>query len=493
MSITQHLPVLQVALPLLAAPLALIVRQRRVAFAILLAASLACLAISLALWNHVQDGSVISYAIGSWPPPWGIEYRVDRLNAFVLVLVSGMASLVLLFSWRSIEAEIAEDRHYLFYTMFALCLTGLLGITITGDAFNVFVFLEVSSLSTYVLIAMGQKRRALVAAYQYLIMGTIGATLIVMGIGMLYLMTGTLNLYDMAERLGPLQGQRPVLAALAFITVGVSLKVALFPLHQWLPNAYTYAPSAVSAFLAATATKVAIYVLLRFYFSVFGQTIFLDLPVRPLLIALALAGMFVASFLAIYQLDLKRLFAFSSVAQVGYIVLGIGMGNAAGLTSSVLHLFNHGITKGAIFLLLGLVVFALGGTQLSRLKGLGKTMPITSIGLVICGLSLIGIPGTSGFISKWYLIMAAVELGHWWLVFLIVSSSLLATAYVWKFVDVAYFQSPETPAAAGRALPLTMVLPALLLTASTLYFGIDTRFTIGSATGAVASMIGAQP
>jgi multicomponent Na+:H+ antiporter subunit D len=203
--------------------------------------------------------------------------------------------------------------------------------------------------------------------------------------------------------------------------------------------------------------------------------------------------MFVASFLAIYQSDLKRLFAFSSVAQMGYIVLGIGMANTAGLTAGVLHLFNHGITKGAIFLLLGLVAFAQGSTRLSHLKGLGKTMPLTSLGLVICGLSLIGMPGTSGFISKWYLIMAALELGHWWLVFLIVSSSLLAIAYVWKFVEVAYFQSPDAPAKAGRALPLTMVLPALLLTASTLYFGLDTRFTIGSATGAVAALIGGPP
>ena len=247
-----------------------------------------------------------SYAIGNWPPPWGIEYRVDTLSAFVLVLIAGMAVVVLPFARRSIGAEIAERQHYLFYTMFLLCLSGLLGMTITGDVFNVFVFLEISSLSTYVLIAMGRDRRALLAGYQYLIMGTIGATFIVIGIGLLYLMTGTLNMVDLAQRLPALQGTRPVLAALAFITVGLALKLALFPLHQWLPNAYTFAPSAVAAFLAATATKVAIYVLLRFYYSVFGQPqVFGPLPTAQLLLLLALAGMFAASTMAIFQTDLK--------------------------------------------------------------------------------------------------------------------------------------------------------------------------------------------
>jgi len=486
-----HFPVLQVVVPLIAAPLALLLRQRRLVYALMLLVSGACLGISLALWSAVQDGSVISYAIGSWPPPWGIEYRIDALNAFVMVLVSATALLTVIFSLHSIEIELPGHMHYLFYTMFALCLAGLLGIAATGDAFNIFVFLEVSSLSTYVLIAMGRQRKALFAAYRYLIMGTIGATLIVIGIGMLYLLTGTLNLHDMATRLDTTQNTRPALMALAFISVGVFLKLALFPLHQWLPNAYAYAPSTVSVFLAATATKVAIYVLLRFYFTVFGQDSFTELPLRPLIILLALSGMFIASIIAIYQQDLKRLFAFSSVAQVGYILLGIGIGNASGLLSAVLHLFNHGIAKGAVFLLLGIVAYAMGSTQLSHLKGLGKTMPWTSAGIVIAGLSLIGVPGTNGFISKWYLLLAAMEDGQWWLAFLIVSSSLLAIAYVWRFIEIAYLQAPDTGTHLIRRLPLTLVLPAAVMVLATLYFGIDTRFTVGAATTAVGVMLGA--
>jgi multicomponent Na+:H+ antiporter subunit D len=378
--------------------------------------------------------------------------------------------------------------------MFLLCLAGLLGITITGDAFNIFVFLEISSLSTYVLIALGRDRWALLASYQYLIMGTIGATFIVIGIGLLYLMTGTLNLADMGQRLAEVRGTRPVLAALAFLTVGISLKLALFPLHQWLPNAYTYAPSPVAAFLAATATKVAVYVLLRFYFSVFGEAqVFAALPMQQVMLLLALAGMFAASAMAIFQSDLKRLFAYSSVGQIGYIVLGLSFDSPSGLTGTIVHLFNHGVTKGAIFLLLGNVALVMGGTSLARTQGLGRAMPLTSAAIVLCGLSLIGVPGTAGFVSKWYLVLAALEDGRWWLVFLIVASSLLSVAYVWRFVEAAYFRAPREDIGRAGDGPWPMLVPSLLLAAGTLYFGLDTRFTVGAAAGATLQLLGKGP
>lgn len=491
MNLAPHLPALQVVVPLIAAPLTVLLRRRSLAFMLALIATWAALVTALLLWRQVEATGTISYAIGNWPPPWGIEYRVDRLNAFVLVLVAGIAAVVLPYSRASLEAEVPRQQHYLFYTMFLLCLAGLLGITITGDAFNIFVFLEVSSLSSYVLIALGRDRRALVAAYQYLIMGTIGATFIVIGIGLLYLMTGTLNLADMGRRIAAVQNTRPVLAALAFLTVGISLKLALFPLHQWLPNAYAFAPSAVSAFLAATATKVAVYVLLRFYFSVFGQAqVFGRLPMQEAMLLLALAGMFAASAVAIFQTDLKRLFAYSSVAQIGYIILGLSFHSTNGLTATIVHLFNHGVTKGAIFLLLGCVALVMGGTSLARVQGLGKRMPLTSFGVVVCGLSLIGVPGTAGFVSKWYLLLAALEKGQWWLVFLIVTSSLLAVAYVWRFVEAAYFREPRKDIAGSAVVPWSMGLPAAMLVAATVYFGLDTSFTVGSAAQAAALLMG---
>jgi multicomponent Na+:H+ antiporter subunit D len=473
------------------APLVVLLRSRHAAFLFALAGAWVAFAISVLLWRQVDATGTISYAMGSWQPPWGIEYRVDRLAAFMLLLVSAAAALVLPYARASIEAEIPREQHYLFYAMFSLCMAGLLGIAITGDAFNLFVFLEISSLSTYVLIALGRDRRALVAAYQYLIMGTIGATLIVIGVGLLYLQTGTLNLVDIGNRIGAAPDERPVLTALAFLTVGISLKLALFPLHHWLPNAYTYAPSAVAAFLAATATKVSVYALLRFYFSVFGDSaVFATVPMETLMLLLALAAMFAASAMAIFQDNVRRLFAYSSLGQIGYITLGLSFDSVTGLTATIVHLLNHAAAKGAIFMLLGGAVLVMGGATLSRLQGMGRVLPVTTFGLVLCGLSLIGIPGTAGFVSKWYLVLAALEKGQWWLVFLIVLSSLLAVAYVWRVVEAAYFREPRPELAGARELPLAMAVPAWAMIGATIWFGFDTRVTVGSASQAAAMLMG---
>jgi multicomponent Na+:H+ antiporter subunit D len=200
--------------------------------------------------------------------------------------------------------------------------------------------------------------------------------------------------------------------------------------------------------------------------------------------------MFAASAIAIYQDDLKKLFAYSSVAQIGYITLGLSFGSKIGLTASIVHLFNHAVTKGAIFLLIGGVVAVVGGSKLSRLNGLGRVMPVTSLGIVLGGLSLIGIPGTAGFISKWYLILAALEQGQWWLVLAIVGSSLLAVAYVWRFVEVAYLREPPARLATRREAPLGLLVPAWILVIATLYFGLETSVTVGSAANAAAMLLG---
>jgi multicomponent Na+:H+ antiporter subunit D len=488
----EHLPALQVVLPLVAAPLIVLVGRGGFAWVATTVVSYGCLAIAIALAARVAADGAISYQIGSWPPPWGIEYRVDELSAFVMVLVSLTASLVAPYSRRSIAAEVAPERAYLMYAMYCLCLAGLLGITITGDAFNLFVFLEISSLSTYVLIALGRKRKALVAAYQYMLMGTVGATFYVIGVGLLYLMTGTLNLADMAARLREVEELRPVLAALAFITVGIGLKLALFPLHQWLPNAYAYAPSMATAFIAATATKVSVYVLLRFYFTVFDPaTVFRELPTREVLMGLSVAAMVVTSLVALLESDVKRLFAYSSVAQIGYITLGIGLDNEAGLTGSITHLLNHGVTKGAIFVLLGAVALRAGAisTSVKGLAGLGQRMPLTAFGLVVAGLSLIGVPGTAGFVSKWYLIVGAMERGQWWVVAAILGASLIAAAYVWRVVEAAYLRPVPARAWRGGEAPLGMLSAALAMAALCVYFGFDTTFSVGGAQDAAALLL----
>ncbi len=490
-----HLPALQVVIPLVSAPLCALLPAGRAVWLAAMAASWLAFLIAALLLNQVLTYGPISYLMGGWPVPWGIEYRVDALNAYLLLIVAGIGAIVLSYGRTIVEQRLhlPAHKHAWFYTAYMLCLTGLLGIAVTGDAFNVFVFLEISALSSYVLISIGRDRRALGAAYQYLVMGTVGATFILIGIGLLYVMTGTLNMADLAARIPAVSDTRTVRAAFAFLTIGTAIKLALFPLHLWLPNAYAFAPSAVTAFLAATATKVAIYVMLRFFFTLFGaQFSFETMQLDKLLLPLALVGVFSASAVAIFQTNVKRMLAYSSVAQIGYMMLGVSLVSVTGLTASISHLFNHALMKGTLFMALGCVSYRVGSARLERMAGVGRSMPWTMGAFVIGGLSLIGVPLTAGFVSKWYLILGALEKGWWPVAALVLVTSLLAVIYIWRVVEVAYFK----PAPEGQALqeaPLALLIPTWALALANLYFGLETSLNVGVARLAAQSLLGVAP
>ncbi|MFT5225787.1 MAG: multicomponent Na+:H+ antiporter subunit D [Polaribacter sp.] len=486
-----HLPILQVIVPLMAAPACLILRRPKLVWLFTLLASSLAFIISILLLQQAMVIGTISYELGGWSPPWGIEYRIDKLNAFIALIISGVSTVVLLAAQTSIEKEIPEDKQTLFYILYLLSLTGMLGIVTTGDAFNVFVFLEISSLSAYSLIALGKDRRALWASFQYLIMGTIGATFILIGIGLMYQMTGTLNMADLATRLPEVADTRTITTAYVFFIVGVCLKLALFPLHFWLPNAYAYAPSIVTAFFAATSTKVAAYLLIRFTFSIFGISFSLTtLPMETLFLVLGLLGIFIASTVAIYQDNIKHVFAYSSVAQIGYMIVGFSLSTHAGLTAMLLHMFNHALMKSALFLALAAVIYRVGSSRIADFQGLGRQMPLTMAAIVVGGLSLIGVPLTVGFVSKWYLVVAAIEKGWWWVAGLVLLGSLLAVIYVWRIVETAYFKAPLAGQNPVKEAPMAFLVPIWLLVSANVYFGIDTRPSVDIATAAAKGLFG---
>ena len=490
--LTDHFVVLEVVLPLLAAPACVLLRNPRVTRLFSLGVVAACFAIAVALLVQVRGGGVISYQLGGWPPPLGIEYRVSTVNAYLLVLVTAMALVVMSFDSRGGPPRVPESRRHLYYAVFLLCICGLLGITITGDAFNIFVFLEISSLSSYILVSLGGHRRAVMSAFYYLVMGTIGGVFFMLGVGLLYQATGTLNLRDIAERLEPSLDDRGAVLALALLVVGISIKLAVFPLHHWLPNAYSFAPPKVSAFLAATATKVSFYLLAMILFVIFGAPfVFGELRLHVVLLPLSILAMFLASGAAIFQTDLRRLLAYSSVAQIGYMTLGLSTANATGLAGGLVHLFNHAVMKGGLFLVVACLLYRVGSVHLDALAGVGRRMPVTCAALIIGGLSLIGVPGTVGFVSKWYLVSGVLERGWTAAAVLILLSSLLAVVYVGRVVEALYFRQPaDDHVRPGlREAPFAMLAPTWILIAAAIVFGLTTNWTYGVAAEAAGLLL----
>ena len=495
--IERNLPALVVLLPLFGGLFSIFCRPRGTAW--LLAVICTLLNACAALWlfdlvQHHPEGFV-EYFFGGWPAEYGIAYRVDVLNASVITVVAVIGFLTTLYAGRSIASEVPADQHPFFYSVWLLALCGMIGITATGDSFNVYVLLEISALTVYTLIAMGRSRnrRALTASLKYLVLGSIGATFLLLGIGYLLMMTGTLNMADMHQQLlamkeaGTLEGNRTMFVALAFLGVGLALKMALFPMHMWLPDAYTYAPSAVSAMVSATATKVGVYMAFRFLFTILGDNVY-DIGIAlDLFIGCACLGVLVSSLRAIMAKDVKRVLAYSSIGQLSYIVLGFALSNREGVTASVIHIFNHAMIKGGMFMAIGCVVLRVGGSELERLRGLGRRMPWTMGAFTAGGLGLVGMPLTSGFVSKWYLLQGAVDAGLWSVVATLVVGSLLALIYVWRMVEIIYFHPPD-PAAPAREAPLSMLLPTCILIAASIYFGVDAERT-GSIAGSAANLL----
>lgn len=474
-----HLPVLIVVIPLVSAFFVPLVgwRGRQAAFLLTLAAVAASFICSLGTLSTVLREGTIHYWLGGWEPPWGIELVVDHLNAYMAVLVSGISLLVCIYSRRSVEMEL-PGRFVHFYCIFLLLATGLLGMVVTGDMFNLYVFLEISSITAYALIAIGEDGAPL-ASFDYVILGTIGASLYLLGVGYLYIMTGSLNMADLAGLLPDLYGSPVVRIAFAFFVVGLGIKIALFPLHMWLPDAYTYAPSSVSAFIAPLMTKVGAYALIRILFTVFEPRFSLEvLPVGTILSALAGVAIIVGSVMAIAQSDLKRMLAYSSVSQIGYIILGISLGNRLALIGAYLHILNHALMKGCLFMVSGSLMFRRGMRNIFRLRGVHRTMPWTMGAFVIAALSMVGIPPTAGFFSKWYLLLGTIEASRWALAAVILLSSLLNAVYFFRVIENAYFEphrdhgGERREAPSGEEAPMSMLFPTLIMAGLILVVGL---------------------
>jgi multicomponent Na+:H+ antiporter subunit D len=470
--------------------------NRKSCFFISLATIFSHLILAFFILHHVLTVGTIHYWLGGWRPPWGIEYVVDGLNAYVLIIVLFLSLIVAIYSKRSVEHEIEGRKHVTFYTIFQLLVAGLCGVVVTGDMFNMYVLTEVTSLTAYALIASAGGR-SLRASYNYLVLGSIGICLYLLGIGFLYSVTGSLNMGDMRILLPPLYGNRVVQTAFVFIFIGLSIKAAFFPLHIWQPDAYTYAPSAVTAIIAATMSKVSVYALIRIIYSVFTLAFISSYRYVDIAICwIAAIGIIAGSVLAIMQHNLKRMLAYSSVSQIGYIMLGIGLSPISistiflsgsslviswGLLGAIAHIANHAIMKGCLFLAAGAFIYKYDLWDIRNFEGLGKKMPYASAAFTLAALSMIGVPPTTGFATKLFLIFASLKatedfpFSGYVFVGVLLLSSLLNLVYFWRVIERMYFVKKKEEMNGGERegdAPLSMLCPLLLLASLCIVVGV---------------------
>ncbi|MEX0843896.1 MAG: monovalent cation/H+ antiporter subunit D family protein [Balneolaceae bacterium] len=434
--------------------------------------------------HFIQTGETIRYFFGGWAPPIGIEFVYDGLAAFIVLVINVIAFLVLIHSKEISKVEF-PGKKMAYYSVSMLLMLGFNGMVLTGDLFNLYVFLEISSLSSYALIAIGEKR-APYAAFRYLIIGTVGGSLYLLGVGFLYTVTGTLNIIDMHEMLPQVIGHSSVIAALILMIVGVGVKAALFPLHGWLPDSYTFASSTSSALIAPIGTKVAAYILLRVVLFLFGvELIDTELPVTTIIGIFAGIGILYGSIMAIAQSELKKMLAYSSVSQIGYIIMGISLANPFGFIGAVLHILNHAMMKALLFLVSGSLRLKEGHSLITKFdNSYRKKYPWTMAAFTTAAISMVGLPPLAGFFSKWYLALGTIDNSNWLLLAVILISSLLNAVYFFRILEKVYLNNPEaespdeTEVVERDEVGFSMMFPMAVMAIGLLLVGIFNAYIV---------------
>lgn len=444
------------------------------------AASLA-VATTLAVWGLVQslDVGALTHPVGGWAAPVGIEYVLDPLSGLVAVLIGAIGLLVVLYPTQ-VGFGVSAERGVFLHALVLLLIGALFGVAVAGDLFNLFVSLEIYSIASYALIALGGPAAA-VASYRYLLIGTVGSSLYLLGVGFVYFTTGSLGMDAVGPPLEALTGSPTTAAATALIVFGLGTKMAIFPLHVWLPDAHSHAPPAVAALLASVQVKVAAYALVRILFDVFPIGYVRDeLPVLTMLTWFGAAGIVVGSVMAIRQDDVKRMLAHSTVAQLGYIAVGIGLGTRLALIGALLHVINHAAMKACMFFVAGGVLDRAGTKKIPEYAGLGRQMPATMAGFTVAAVSMVGLPPTAGFVSKWYLVSGAVESGRWVVAAVIVGASVLTLLYFLRVLELVWFRPPideDRMASVPESRP-GVLAPVLVLAVAIVALGL-TNVVIG--------------
>lgn len=426
---------------------------------------------------RVLDEGPFSYVVGGWTAPYGIELRFDEFSAAVAIIcLIGMLAVV--FSRHYAPKALYSRRIPYYYALLLLNITGLLGFTVTGDLFNLYVFMEILSLSGYALVAVSGEKTAEMAAFKYLVMGAISSLCVLFGIGLLYALTGSLNMADVTARLGGAP-HAPLVTAFGAMTLGFMVKAAIFPLHIWLPDAHAIAPSPVSAVLSGLVVKAGIIGMLRVYQMAYGSQAVDFEGLNVVLTWLGAISIVMGAFFAIFQDDIKMMLAYSTISNIGYIVMGLGLASTYSVIGASVHVFNHALIKATLFLGAGALIHQTGKRTLTDLAGIGRSMPLTTAAISIGAISIVGIPPTAGFLCKWYIALGALQAGRPFFAVALVFGALLIFVYYIRMVNAFYFRTPRDPTILEvREAPATMLVPILLLATLCLVMGVLGRLPL---------------
>ncbi len=425
---------------------------------------------AVTLLTSVMTHGPTAYYIGGWAAPWGIEVRGDGIAAIMVLLIAFIMFWTVVYGASSIGKELPQGRGGWYCALLLLISAGMMGLVVSGDLFNMYVMIEVVSLSSVALVLAKGGREVLPAALKYLLLATIGSGFILFGIGFTYILTGHLNIGFAAAELMTAGGEYPYLnwVALTFLVIGLGVKAGLFPLHVWLPDAHSTAASTSSAILSGLVVKVYAVVVMRLFFQLYTSEMLLATDIDRILLVMSIAAILAGSLFALVQKDLKRLLAYSTVAQIGYIFLGISVFSIMGLEGAIFHIIAHALMKSMLFLAAGSLIFRAGSRQIEDLRGMGKAMPFTAGMFTLGAFSMIGFPLLAGFISKYLLAIAGWDSGNLLILPLMVLSGLLNAAYYLPVIRVLFWSSgEETPSKVegelGRSLALGALAAGLLI------------------------------
>lgn len=433
------------------------------------------------------DSSVLLYRMGGWASTLGITLVYDHLTALVALAVNVVGLAALLFSVRYLDHYTGRWK---FFSLFMLVLAGLNGVTITGDMFNMFVFIEISAVASYALVAFGTDFDELEAGFKYMVIGEIGGTAILLAIALLYAKASTLNMAVVSQVMAGF-GHTPLFwFIVAMFLIGFAVKMAMVPFHAWLPDAHPSAPAPVSALLSGVFIKVlGVYAMCRVMFNVFGLSRANAPAFFNLLLAFGVLSIVAGGLLAYAQKDYKRLLAYSSISQIGYILIGLGIGNYWAIVGALFHVLAHALGKGLLFLTSGSIEHATGTRDLDKLSGLEKKMPVTVWSYLLGSLSLAGVPPFAGFFSKFFIIIGAVTAKMYWLAILAALFSTVTLGYLVKVANKAFFSHKDREPTPAHEAPATMVLAMLALLALIAALGIGFKPVLDRLVGPAAQVL----